>query len=123
MEEKLEVGKIYRIVHERKGTFVAQLIGIEPTSVNDSQDEMFLTMKYDVRAGTGQVGLAISPGKDSVRVSNLRPSLITHMEVLDNDDYKVKQTRVPKEKQIKKKPKGALDMLKHAFGKIGEEDG
>ncbi len=75
--KKLKIGKVYQIIHDRKGTFTGQLIAFddEPKRLGDLEDDVFLTFKYDVRTGTSQENLAVSP-KIPVRVSNLRPSLI-----------------------------------------------
>lgn len=92
----LKIGNVYRVTHKRKGTFVAQLINVVDTDPRDTTDDCFLTMKYDVRAGTDQVGLAIAPGKDSIRVSNLRPSLVLRMEELEGEDW-LRQIKVAEE--------------------------
>lgn len=75
--KKLKIGKVYQIAHDRKGTFIGQFIAYddEPFRLGDKEDDVFLTFKYDVRIGTPQENLAVSP-KIPVRVSNLRPSLI-----------------------------------------------
>jgi len=45
--KELKIGQVYSIHHKRKGHFVAQLIGIEETSLGDEADDIFLKVKYD----------------------------------------------------------------------------
>lgn len=106
IEKELKVGKVYRVTHARKGTFIAQLIGVEQGDPGDEHDTIFLTMKYDVRAGTGQVGLAVNPGKDAFRVSNLRPSLIIKIEEVEAKDWNLEAT------PIKDLPRPDNDLIK-----------
>lgn len=93
MNLNLEIGRVYKLDHQRKGVFIAQLTGIEE---GDEADEQFLTMKYDVRIGTDQARLAISP-KDEVRVSNIRPSLIIAIEETEDGEWRL-QKKNPKRK-------------------------
>lgn len=72
---KLEKSKVYQVHHKRKGHFVAILIDIVDASPGDEQDEVFWTMRYDVRHGTDQAHLATQP-KQRFRESNIRPSLV-----------------------------------------------
>lgn len=82
--KKLKIGKVYKVVHSRKGTFTGQLIAFddEPFRLGDLEDHLFLTFKYDVRPGTTQEHLNKGVKEEAtgkfapVRVSNLRPSLI-----------------------------------------------
>ena len=99
MELKWKVGNVYKFSHKRKGTFVGQLIEIVP---GDDIDPQFLTVKYDVRVGTDQVRLATTPGKNDVRVSNLRPSLILQIEEQEGEHW-LREVRVPEEVQPKEK--------------------
>lgn len=111
METKdVKVGKIYDIHHKRKGAFVAQLIGFEE---GDEVDPVIMVMKYDVRAGTAQAGLAMMP-KQRVRVSGIRPSLVTKIEETDENSW-LREVRVPEEETIKNEP-GLLDRLKGLIG-------
>ncbi|HLE03989.1 MAG TPA: hypothetical protein VI729_05160 [Anaerolineales bacterium] len=84
---QVEVGKVYRITHKRKGTFVAQVIGVEQADPSDKVDSLFITVKYDVREGTDQARLSIEEGKQAVRVSNLRPSLVENVELLEEESW------------------------------------
>ena len=102
---KLEVGKIYRIWHERKGSFVARLLAIVPAWEEDKYDTEFLHMMYDVRAGTDQMGLAIVPGKDRFRESNLRPSLINKIEEVPEGEDWLREIKLPEPR------KGLIDRL------------
>lgn len=81
---KLVVGNTYKIIHKRKGCFIGQLIDVVE---GDSADSQFLTFKYDVRAETDQARLAVNPGKGKVRVSNLRPSLVTKIEEVEGNEW------------------------------------
>ncbi|HLE05542.1 MAG TPA: hypothetical protein VI729_13140 [Anaerolineales bacterium] len=115
--KELKIGQVYLIHHKRKGTFVAQLIGIQQASADDEADDIFLKVKYDVRQGTAQANLAISP-KDRVRVSGLRPSLITSMEPTEEQNW-LREVKVPEE--IQSKPnKNLRSKLRDLFGKEDE---
>ena len=92
----LKIGMVYHIWHKRKGEFTAQLIGVESADAGDEQDKELLLVKYDVRAGTDQQHLAVVPGKDQVRTSRLRPSLIQRMEPIEGDHW-LRSLRVPEE--------------------------
>lgn len=109
--KKLKIGSVYRIQHTRKGSFVAMLVAVEETQAGDKQDELFLTMKYDVRAGTDQVGLSIAHGKDRVRISNLRPSLIRQIDEEENGEW-LREVVTPEEKVIAESPKPSPSLLK-----------
>lgn len=104
MRKKLEIGKIYTVTHQRKGTFVALLEDIltakEAGFEGDEQDEVFLAMVFDVRAGTDQEGLATVKGQVERR-SQLRPSVIITIEEYDGDSWlrQVKRKPVPKTKE------------------------
>lgn len=104
---KLTKNKIYRIWHERKGSFVARLIEIVPSYPGDEYDKEYLHMIYDVRAGTDQVGLAVTPGKDKVRESNLRPSLIIKIEEVPEGEDWLRKVELPKPP----KKKGLIDRI------------
>jgi len=115
--KELKIGQVYLIHHKRKGTFIAQLIGIEETSPGDQADDIILRVKYDVRRGTPQENLAISP-KDRVRVSGLRPSLVTSMEPTEEQTW-LREVKVPEE--IQSKPnKNLRNKLRDLFGKEDE---
>lgn len=117
MEKKLTKGDVYTIHHKSKGVFVAQLIDIVEAWPGDEYDTVFLTMKYDVRAGTDQVGLAITPGKDQVRVSNLRPSKISKIEKFEGESW-LRDVKVPEEEKVKKEeaPGDKPGWFKKLFG-------
>lgn len=105
----LKEGLVYKITHERKGTLIGQFVGYddEPSRLDDPQDKLFLTFKYDVRQGTAQAGLNVT-GKQVVRVSNLRPSLITEIEQTQEQKWLL-DVKVPEEE--KEKEPGLLDRL------------
>ena len=102
----VEIGRIYDVHHKRKGAFVAQLIGFEEC---DEIDLIVMVMKYDVRKGTAQAGLATTP-KQAVRVSGIRPSLVVKIEETDGGGW-LRDAKVPEEESIKKKEPGFLDKL------------
>jgi hypothetical protein len=83
MELDIEIGKVYRITHTRKGAFIAEVIDIVS---GDDVDDQFITVKFDVRHGTSQEHMAGQPGQQ-VRVSNLRPSLITHIQETEEGSW------------------------------------
>ena len=115
--KELKIGQVYLIHHKRKGTFIAQLVGIEDAPPGDEADDIFLKVKYDVRKGTSQANLAISP-KDRVRVSGLRPSLVTSMEPTEEQNW-LREVKVPEE--IQSKPnKNLRNKLRDLFGKEDE---
>ena len=111
--KELKIGQVYLIHHKRKGTFVAQLIGIQQASEDDEADDIFLKVKYDVRQGTAQANLAISP-KDRVRVSGLRPSLILSMEPTEEQKW-LREVKVPEE-DLPKPDKNLMSRLRDLFG-------
>lgn len=111
MKKDLEIGKIYSIHHRKKGHFVAQLLEVVPAWGGDEADEVFLTMKYDTRAGTDQVGLAIAPGKSKVRVSNLRPSHILSIKETEKGEW-LRTARVPEEEKVGKSDPGLVDKVR-----------
>jgi hypothetical protein len=111
---ELKRGSIYKIKHRRKGTFIAKLIDVVQAEPDDPQDEIFLHVIYDVRAGTDQVGLAIVPGKDRERESNLRPSLIEKIEEFEGDTW-LREVKLPKAAKAADK-KSVFDKLRDAFG-------
>ena len=90
---ELVVGNVYEIFHKRKGQFIGQLIDVVD---GDSADPQFLTFKYDVRFGTDQIRLAVNPGKDKIRVSNIRPSLIIKLGELQEDHW-LREVKLPEE--------------------------
>jgi len=101
--KELKIGEVYAIHHKKKGRFVAQLIDIVPAPEEDKIDDVFLTMKYDTRAGTDQANLAIVPGKSHVRVSNLRPSFILKIEKTEKGGW-LREIPVQEEEQVKSDP-------------------
>lgn len=106
METKdVKIGKIYKVVHKRKGTFVAQLIDFEEC---DKVDPVVMKMKYDVRDGTAQAGMATTP-KQTVRVSGIRPSLVVKIEETEDGNW-LRDVKVPEEEAVKKET-GFLDKL------------
>lgn len=113
MDKELKIGQVYLVHHKRKGSFVAQLIGIENTPEGDEVDDIFIKVKYDVRQGTSQANLAISP-KDRVRVSGLRPSLITSMEPTEEQAW-LREVKVPEE-ELPKPDKNLMSRLRDLFG-------
>ena len=115
--KELKIGQVYSIHHKRKGHFVAQLIGIEETQPDDKADDIILRVKYDVRRGTPQENLAISP-KDRVPVSGLRPSLVTSMEPTEEQTW-LREVKVPEETQLKPN-KNLRNRLRDLFGKEEE---
>ena len=92
----IQIGEVYRIHHRRKGQFVAQVIGVEQADPGDLQDRYFVTVKYDVRVGTDQANLSIEIGKQQVRVSNLRPSLVDSIDHLEGENW-LRMVRVAEE--------------------------
>lgn len=80
MELKLEIGKEYAITHKRKGFFRARLIDVVKTPRGDKQDKQFLTFEIDTSNESGQEHLARVKGA-KITVTNIRPSLITHIKV------------------------------------------
>jgi len=84
----IKVGKVYKIRHRKKGEFVVQILEIVPTEEEDKADDFLLFCRYDVRAGTSQVGLSLAPGKMNVRESALRPSHILSIEDLIGESWK-----------------------------------
>lgn len=108
-EIKLEKDGIYRVHHERKGVFVARLLDVVPADEGDEYDKQYLHMMYDVRAGTDQVGLAIVPGKDQFRESNLRPSLILKIEPVPEGEDWLREVKLPEPKAEKK---GLFDRIR-----------
>lgn len=116
MEKSLTIGNVYKIRHKTKGVFVGQLIEIVEAWPGDEYDTVFLTMKYDVRAGTDQVGLAITPGKDQVRVSNLRPSKILKIAKYEGESW-LRNVKVPEEERAKKEeaPGEKINWFKKTF--------
>mgnify|MGYP001612700906 CR=1 FL=1 len=112
--QALNIGSIYRIEHQRKGTFIGQLIDIEPLPEGDAE-AIVLVMKYDVRQGTAQAGLAID-AKQRVRVSGLRPSLIVSLEPSEENDW-LREVRVPQEdrSEAKERP-GLREQFRKLFG-------
>lgn len=108
IKKDLKIGKVYSIHHKRKGHFVAQLINVVPAWEGDEEDEVFLQVKYDVREGTAQYGLATQPSQ-KVRVSNLRPSLIHTMEPTDEQKW-LMEVKVPEEEE--KPDKSLMGRLK-----------
>jgi hypothetical protein len=108
---KLTIGNIYKVTHKRKGVFVGQLIDIVDAEPGDTEDYFFWQFKYDVRAGTDQERLAINPGKDSVRVSNIRPSLVTNVELFEGEHW-LRAVAV-KEEQEPQEATGFLGRLRH----------
>ena len=111
--KELKIGQVYLIHHKRKGTFIAQLIGIQQASADDEADDIFLRVKYDVRQGTSQANLAISP-KDRVRVSGLRPSLVISMEPTEEQKW-LREVKVPEE-YLPKPDKNLMSRLRDLFG-------
>jgi hypothetical protein len=111
--KELKIGQVYSIHHKRKGAFVAQLVGIQKAPEDDGADDIFLKVKYDVRQGTSQANLAISP-KDRVRVSGLRPSLITSMEPTEEQKW-LREVKVPEE-DLPKPDKNLMSRLRDLFG-------
>lgn len=99
----VETGVVYRIRHKRKGEFIAQVIDIEER--DDPVDPFIIVVKYDVRYGTDQNRLQRTDVKDAktglppgVRVSGLRPSLITLMEKTDEQKW-LREVKVVEEKK------------------------
>ena len=84
MNIEMEYGKVYKIWHKRKGAFVAQFLGVVE---GDEADAQFIHVRYDVRVGTDQAHLSTNLGKQDVRESNLRPSLITKIELFDGPHW------------------------------------
>lgn len=100
MDIKLEIGKTYRITHIRKGTFVSQLIDIVPTDPGDEADTQLLRMKIDTRKGSGQERLARTSAE--VHVTDIRPSLVSHIDEMEGDAWLL-QTRVVEEERREQK--------------------
>lgn len=94
ISKQLKVGDVYTFHHVRKGTFVGQLIGVEKADPEDEADDLFLTVKYDVRVGTGQEHMKTT-GVD-IRVSNLRPSLLVAIDDYDGKSWLL-QKKAPKQ--------------------------
>jgi hypothetical protein len=114
MNMEMEHGKVYKIWHKRKGPFVAQFLGIVE---GDEVDPQFIYVRYDVRVGTDQAHLSTNPGKQNVRESNLRPSLITNIELFTDNHWlrelKSPEPPIPTPAPVKT---GFLARLKSAFG-------
>lgn len=85
-EQRLTVGQVYSVHHKRKGHFVALLTAIVDAPPDDLQDDVFLTVRYDVRHGTDQEHLATQP-KQKFRESNLRPSLVLEIQEYAGDHW------------------------------------
>ena len=100
-------GSVYRINHKRKGEFVAQVIGFEE---GDDADPQIIVVKYDVRVGTSQANLNVG-GKDKVRVSGLRPSLILSMEKTQEQKW-LRQIEI----EYEEKPMKLTGTLRKLFG-------
>ena len=111
--KNIEIGRVYRIRHKRKGEFVAQVIDIEKRE--DAIDPFIIVVKYDVRYGTDQNRLQRTDLKDAktgrplgVRVSGLRPSLITLIEKTEEQKW-LRDVEVPEE--VKEKKMGLFGRL------------
>lgn len=107
----VKIGKVYDILHKRKGAFVAQLIDLEEC---DEVDPVVMVMKYDVRAGTAQAGMATTP-KQAVRVSGIRPSLVVKIEETDGGSW-LRDVKVPEEEKVVEKEPGFWNRLKNEKG-------
>ena len=90
----LKRGTVYEVDHERKGRFIGQFLGFddEPERLGDKVDKVFLTFKYDVRAGTDQAHMQVGVKDEAgymkpVRVSNLRPSLIRSIRQTEEQQW------------------------------------
>lgn len=109
--QDLEIGHVYRIAHERKGHFTAQLIDIVDTPEGDDKDDVFLTVKIDVRAGTDQFRMRTASKQSragDVRISNLRPSLIFQMRETEEGGW-LRDVVIPEQKE---EPKGLFNKLR-----------
>lgn len=92
----LKIGTVYKVVHARKGVFIAQLIDFEE---GDDVDPVIMVMKYDVRVGTDQAHMQTGPGdKQKVRVSGIRASLVTLIEPTEEQKW-LREVKVPEEKK------------------------
>jgi len=114
----LRVGGVYKIAHQRKGAFVAQFLGFddEPTRIGDTEDRVFLTVKYDVRVGTAQAHMSTGVKQETgerapVRVSNLRPSLVDSMEETQEQQWLLEVKIAQFEKPQPEKDPSWLDRL------------
>jgi len=105
--KELQVGKIYKIAHQRKGHFVAQLIEVED---GDERDPLILVVKYDVRFGTDQAHMAIEQGEQNVRVSGLRPSLIIQMEETEEQQW-LREVKTIEEKESEPEKARFIDRI------------
>ncbi len=101
--KNVQKGKIYSVVHKRKGAFVAQLIDFEDC---DDVDPVVMVMKYDVRDGTAQAGMQTTP-KQTARVSGIRPSLVVKIEETGDKSW-LRDVKVVEEE---KKEPGFIDKL------------
>jgi len=54
----LHIGKVYSILHRRKGYFVGRLLEVSKTEPGDEADSVLLQFEIDVRPGTDQNRLA-----------------------------------------------------------------
>ncbi len=117
VKKDLKIGKVYTFHHIRKGTFVGQLIGVERADSRDEADDLFLTVKYDVRTGTDQERLKVNAGE--IRVSNLRPSLIIQIDDIEEGGWLRKQ-KVAKPTRPDKELLNAMRDLTAAVKSRGE---
>jgi len=81
---KMMPGEVYRIVHKKKGTFIAQFVRYDPRI----GDEEMVVFQYDTRRGTGQEWLARAAKAEWTETA-LRPSLIIEADLLPGFDWQL----------------------------------
>jgi hypothetical protein len=121
MDKELTIGKVYAIGHKRKGDFRAQLVDIVP---GDASDPSLLMFKIDTRPGSGQERLARAANA-KITVTNIRPSLITRIEEMPDDDWLCTQHILEEEQRLRRldkksdKKTGRVEKIKGLIGRIG----
>lgn len=82
-------GVTYRLMHKRKGIFVALYLGDDP---GDTVDERLLLFRIDTRPRTGQERLARARGA-IITDTAIRPSLLINAEELPDSDWHIQLAR------------------------------
>jgi len=85
------VGAVYRLMHKRKGQFIAQHTRTEP---GDAHDPLLWVFRFDTRPGTGQERLARAANAQWTETA-LRPSFILELDLLEGRDWHLQQARQP----------------------------
>ena len=76
---EMRVGRMYEIIHVRKGIFHGKLVDIVSCEPDDPQDKIFLQMEIDTGLKTGSPRISILPAHKApqITITNIRPSLVT----------------------------------------------